>query len=583
MAKRTIPNSRGQIRQVNEGDKFGELWSTFGIDLKTSLGKIKTSKRLDGTMAEVQMDNDNVMAIATFEDKTWVFATGNRRMNIFSYRNPRTSGSWVSASGSSDYGQETDTALFNGFLLISTGTDIQSYNGSSFDNDYWTNVLSGTALSVGKPHTLEVINSGQETLFVTDDNVVRYYNTTAGHDSFTLQAEHVACSLTSSLDRVWAGTYTNSGNALVYELAVGNTIASNAFEIDGQAVLSMATIDNTPYIVTDKGHIQAFNGVGFVTVGSFPFAFKSVVIDGLFPGDIEDSNIERAIHPRGMRSQNETLFIYVNTHNELIDQLASNPLDDDDIFDNQVVDERSPSGVWEFEAPTGNLNHRYALTHGSDSEGYHQLSQSGPILVTDNQYTKLLVGGRVESDRTELFADATSGNYGYFVTPEYHTDSVTETFESVAISADQLVAGDKINLKYRTTKVKDYPITSDVTWLESTIFTTTDTRMADASEGDEVEILSGTGAGKTAHITEIIGTTTIQVTVDSDIGGALNTTSTVRVDNWILHPETYTEDDKENKVFGIGDNATMAQFKVVMDGDITINKLAVKGNSKTEQ
>src|SRR6056297_1322189 len=46
MATFKIPNNRGEIRQFNRGDLYGELWATKGIDLFSSPGKMKVSKKL---------------------------------------------------------------------------------------------------------------------------------------------------------------------------------------------------------------------------------------------------------------------------------------------------------------------------------------------------------------------------------------------------------------------------------------------------------------------------------------------------------------------------------------------------------
>ena len=142
---------------------------------------------------------------------------------------------------------------------------------------------------------------GKETLFVTDGNKARYYNTTAGHSTVTLSTSHTACCLATDGFATWVGTYTNQDTALVYEIYVGEELAGTqslrrSYPIDGRAVLSMDIIDTIPYIVTDRGNIQRFNGRGFVTVASFPFfQIRGVTLAGLEVGNINDENIARAI------------------------------------------------------------------------------------------------------------------------------------------------------------------------------------------------------------------------------------------------------------------------------------------------
>lgn len=581
-----IPNSQGQIRQVNNGDTYGELWGTFNVDLTTSPGKIKASKRLTATMSATKMDNDNVQAFALYKGSIVAFASGNRVMYLAAERNPRISGSWASASGSLDIGNESDAVVFDGKLLVSTGTNIASTTDtqpspSDFDDDWWTAVTSGTALTVNKPHIMDVSKIGQETLFVTDGNLVRYYNTTAFHSAITLSDEHTACCLATDYTGTWFGTYASDGEALIYFLQVGQDQATQAFKVDGTAVLSIEIVKGVPYILTDRGHIQTFDGRGFVTVQSFPFAFKSVVLDGLEVGNFDDSNIDRAIHPKGMRAHNDKLLININTDNQLIDTLASNPLDNDDVFTNYVVDERSPSGVWEYDVNTGVLNHRSALVYDTTTPGYHRNQTSGPILILNNQYTRFLTSGRVETDKTDIFAESpTEVPLSYFITPEIVASTVSEAWERVALKVDTLQVGESVEVKYRTRNNRLLPAYLNMTWLDGTQFTTTNDT-SNISVGDEVEIVNGYKAGEIAHITEISSGTTKTITIDTNLG-VLNEAGIVRVQNWQKIDYTYNEDTLEFDTVGITETSAWIQFKVVMRGQVTVRQFISKGNSKNE-
>lgn len=588
-----IPNSQGQIRQINSGDRYGELWGTFNIDLNTNSGKMLTSKRLDATLSASKMNNDDVEAVALWAGSIVMFSRGSRVAYIAANRNPRVSGSWASAAGASlDIGQESDAVVFDGKLLVSTGTNIASTTDTQpspadFDQDWWTAVVAGSALSVGKPHTMDVSRLGAETLFVTDGNLVRYYNTTAGHSTVTLPTQLTACCLATDSSATWVGTYSSEGLAYVYEIYVGEVsgstpVARRSYKIDGTAVLSMDIVDTVPYIVTDRGKIQQFNGRGFVTVDQFPFADKGVTLAGLSLGNINDDNLERAIHPKGMRTQNKTLFININTNNQIIADLASNPLDNDDVFENVVVDERSPSGIWEFNTETKVLNHRYSLTDGDSTKGYHRQQSSGPILITDNQYTRLLTAGRVEADKTNLFAEApTTVPTGYFITPEITARTVQEAWEKVVLKTNTLASGASIEVKYRTSKVAGYPKYAAINWLTTTSFTTTATS-TDYAVGHEVEIVDGYSAGKMAHIVDITESSATQtIHIDTAIG-LTGETSTARMQNWKKIDVTYDTASGEFKVVGVSESNPWIQFKIVLNGMIEVRHFISKGNSKVE-
>jgi hypothetical protein len=585
-----IPNSQGQIRQSNNGDAMGELWGTFNIDTTSNAGKMKVSKVLRGAAADTVMDNDEVGTFSVFNNSIWAFGAG-RRWNWEASRNPREA--LGTSSTASFAGRNSDSVVFDGKLLISTSTNIASTsNGVSFDDDWWTTVVSGTALQTANPHIMEVLQKGRETLFVTDENRVRYYNTTAGHSTVTLPTQFVACCLAPDYQAMWVGTYNNQGKAQMFEIYVGETIDStpvyrNSYDVEGTAVLSVDVIDGIPWIVTNYGHIQTFNGRAFVTVASFPFAYDGVAIDGNSVGEIDFENSRRGIHPKGMRRYNKSLLININTNNQLIDDLAANPDDNDDVFENIVVNERSPSGIWEYNTETGSLNHRYSLTNGgknytTTAKGYHRQLEAGPILVIDNQYTRLLTAGRVDSATTEIFVeDPDISPLGYFITPEITAQTVQEAWDKVVLKTDTLEAGESIEVKYRTRKRTGYPKYTEANWIGTNSFvSTSDCSMVEI--GDEVEIIDGYGAGLIAHVTDITtSSTTYTFTLDTAIG--LNSeTSNVRFQNWTKIDVTYDENDGEFKVVGITETNPWIQFKVVLNGAITVRQFISKGNSKTE-
>lgn len=577
------------VRQLNQGDTDGELWGTFNIDLTTSRGKIKPSKRLTKTLSAELMLNKDVQAFAFFGGDIHAFALGGLRMRIEGNRNLRLSGNWTSTSSDLDIGSESDAVVFGDKLLVSLGDDIAaSSNGTSFDDDWWTNVIGGNALTVGKPHIMDVSRSGAETLFVTNGSVVQYYNSSAGHSAVPLPSQQTACCLASALKATWVGTYSSEGNAYVYEVHVGeqldgSPVARAAYKIDGTAVLSIDVVDGIPYIVTDRGHIQAFNGTGFVTVASFPFAGDSVILAGLSLGNIADANVDRAIHPKGMRAVGKSLLININTTNQLIADLAANPEDDDDLFANVIVNPRSPSGVWEYNSETGVLNHRYSLTLDDTSRGFQKQITSGPILVTNNQFTRILTAGRVADSQTDIFAeDAASAPYGYFITPEIESEVTQDAYEKVLLKVRTMGAGERVVLKWRTSKKASYPQYNDIVWLNATQFTTTDESFANASEGDEVEIVEGYKAGYLAHITAIeAGSTTYTVTIDAELG-TLNETSGVRLENWTRSKQEadYGQEDGEFKEIGVGKVNPWVQYKVVLEGNIELREFRSKGNAK---
>lgn len=587
MSTYRVPNSNGQIRQSNRGDIYGELWGSFNIDLTSSPGKIKTSQQLYPSISAEKMANSDLYATCIYNGYIYNFLSGSGVQYLQAYRNPRISGSWTSTFEGLTTTATSDAIVFDGKILATTSTNIAMNSNAaspSWDVDWWTTVTSGTALESGVPHVMDVSTVGQETLFVTDGNLARYYNTTAGHSTVTLKAGHVACAIATDYKATFVGTYTNSGNALVYEIYVGEvvdgvSVARNAYKVDGSAVLSMDVIDGVVYIVTDRGHIQVFNGVSFVTVASFPFAFDSVAIDGMSVGNIAPANIDRGIHPKGMRSYGKSLYINLNTNNQLIEDLASNPIDNDDIFKNVVVNERSASGIWEFDTETRTLNHRYALKFSDTQVGAHRLKKSAPILILDNQYTRILTAGRIVDSRTDIFVENPDQMpTSYFITPEIDSPSIQHAWAAFDLKIEPLAEGESVEIKYRTEKIKGYPAYATGTFIEATRFNTTDD-LSMVQEGDEIEVIDGDKAGLMAHVVKVeASASTYSIVFDRPVAD-VSDVCILRFQNW-----KKAEIDETGHIVnvGLGKVSTYVQFKVVMKGHIEARSFINKGNAKQQ-
>lgn len=571
MSTQKIPNSEKQIIQSNVGDYSGNLWSTYNIDLDSNPGVIKVSRKLSRVIDADDIGTDIVQALQ-IHDGNYYLATNDRVLNCSVSNDPTNSANW-SATGSlgiEDLGIETDMTSFTGLLLISLGTNIMSWDGATKDNDWWTAVTSGTALTTLKTHTLEVLRTGTDTLFVTDGNIVRYYNSAAGHTAITLDTLMSAQCLTSSLDRMWVGTYTEvENNAYVYELRVGDDAALQAYEVDGRACLTMFTYKNVPHVITERGYIQAFNGAGFQTMAQFPWANESKVMEGCRPGLVQESPTSRAIHPKGARVSGKYCYIYVNT-------------DDEYVTGGKKLNDRSPSGVWVLDLETYSLTHRYALPDASTDYGYHIVNRSGPVLITNTPETRVMVGGTV-NNTSGVWMESNDTAQGYFTTVRHESDSIADNFEKFVVKHNTLNTGETINTKYKDVTEPSLPLTiTDISWLTSTKFTTTNA-LTGVEVGDEVEIISGYRSGYMCHITEIEGSTTKTITVDESIG-LLNQLSDIQINRWIkIEPQPDEDTNAERIVYGSTEGSSpVREYKVVMKGDVTVREVISKSNNNEE-
>ena len=573
-----VPNRDKQIIQSNVGDYRGNVWATYNVDLDSNPGTIKVSKRLTrvlDTAAANWEDNDIVQALQV-HDGLYYVATDDAVFGCAVTADPTDSGNWGEVGNIlvEDLGNETDMTSFTGLLLVSLGTDILSWNGAVKNNDWWTTVALGSALTAGKVHTMEVLRTGVDTLFITNGNEIRYYNSDAGATIISLDTLMTSNSLTPTLDRMWVGSYTEvENNAYIYEVQVGNDQATQAYRIDGRVCLTSFAYNNTPFVITEKGYIQAFNGAEFVTVSQFPWADQSKVMKGCRPGQVSDSPHLLAIHPKGSKVSGKYAFIYVNS--------------DDEYDAGTNLSPRGSAGVWVLDLETYSLTHRYALNGDSSDYGSSKTEYCGPLLLTNTPETRIMVGGSVDGTKG-VWMENPVINQGYFVTTRHESDSVADAFETVVVKTDTLDIGESVVTKYKDETRPNFPLEAlDVSWLNSTQFTTTNylegvVEATEAVFGDEVEIISGVGAGQMAHIVSIEGTTTKTVTLDADMGTVLNDLSDIRIESF----KTITPNEERSGEFeklGAVNGVTPArQYKVVMKGNVTLRELASKSNAKNE-
>jgi hypothetical protein len=574
-----IPNNQGLITQATRSDTNGSIVESYNLDLTSKFGKIKVAKKLQQIINSAD-DEDwgDIVAFAIYETQYYVF-TGVGVYKCSTSNDITIATNWTQENdfGTNNTSLETDAVVFDGLLLVSEDNDIGSYDGSTFNDDWWTTITrggeTGLALTSNVPHTMHVHRGGQETLFVTDGNKVLYANNTAGHSTVTLQTDLAANCISGGVNATWVGTYSESNaNALVYEIYVGEQkdsvpIARNAYPIEGRAVLSITVINNIPHIITEKGKIQAFNGAGFTTVASFPFAHTVFSLDNIRPGSISNNPLNLPVHPKGMQQYGDSVLIFINTELEGgVDSTADYP-------------EFSPTGVWEYSTLSKTLNHRYALSDSDSQFGGRVGGKSSPILVTESADSIIVTGGEQQDGTNGLYAETSSTNIGTLITTEIESGTVQDAYEAVYVKAKTLSDGESINLRYRTIK-KDNQF-ADVTLSGTNTVNTTDT-LTGVEVGDEVTTITGTLAGTIASVIAVDTSSSVTVLTLDTVVGVIGTAIKIEVTNFKIHPDTYTREDKEYKKFGVGEVNPWIQYKLQMKGDIEVRGFISKGNSKTE-
>ena len=156
-------------------------------------------------------------------------------------------------------------------------------------------------------------------------------------------------------------------------------------------------------------------------------------------------------------------------------------------------------------------------------------------------------------------------NAGYLVTPKIFSQNIEDSWDKLVMRFRRFLnSTDKIVVKYRT---EDDAFTeATITYASTTTFTVT---LAAADRalvvGDEVEVVQGIGAGRTAHITVISGAHAASqtITVDETITGATTQTAKARFQTW-KKIASYNSQSDEMQNFPVPEGSNFVQFKIWM-------------------
>ena len=561
-----------QWKQNNQSNVLGNIWSSFNLDLSSNLGRLRISPRL---LVQTTTDEDMTTAPCAFRfysSKFWTISGTKVHSNSgvleSDFSADATAG--FPTNCRFDY---SDMELFNGWLYVTTDSNsIYKYNGSA-----WANYAIG-ASSVG-PHMLTVYAG--KLYYTTLVNTIRPLTaagTFADADTigtaFTLGAASDVISnitwLRSASNRIWIGTLSERvGKSFIYEWDGVSTQATRSYRIEAQGALACVIKDDIPWVMDYKGKLLVFNGATFKEVARLP-------IENIYLKNAVDPRNTRFIHPNGMSVIDGKINLLINNENE----------------DNgATINENLPSGIWEYDENIG-LYHKHSLSYYNDFSGaitdYGQnrisvagaLSELKFVNKASNANGTLMAGELYFTDATatqaRVFIDDrndTIQKSGYFVTSWIDSQNVQDIWQSIITTYRQLLdSADKIILKYRTTEAD--PTEISITWVDTDTFTTaTD---VSGKVGYEVEIVQGTGSGKTAHISSVTGASPYTVNLDDTFTGVTTGTAKARLQAWTKLGEI-TGQTQEWSKFPIGKKSPRIQVKccIISTGKNEIHRLAL--------
>jgi len=193
--------------------------------------------------------------------------------------------------------------------------------------------------------------------------------------------------------------------------------------------------------------------------------------------------------------------------------------------------------------------------HNDDDFGQVAGINAGAICLTSDYDTnesatyrsmngsRILYGAVISNDTlsgtVNTLQTLTEGeNRGNFVTQKIQASQIKDVWKKIYSKLNNLFEGnDKAIVKYRVVDkrkfpVYTFPLEKCITWIDTTSFTTK-SDLTDVVVGDEVEIISGSGAGYTAHIASIQrGATEWIVMLDEAVTVTASDKSYVFIQNW---------------------------------------------------
>lgn len=562
-------------RQDNNSDLYGDIWSSFNLNLSSELGKLKATRMLnvarsvDDGSANYVSGLGLAVAFRYYNDKYYAATNGT----ISTTGDSRTSAWGLDTSTDKPTtisNRYSDMEIFNNRLYVSlSGTSL-----ARLDTSTWLN--GGVAITGASSNVPHMLCSYANRLYVTADyakinsmNTSESFGATIGTSSNTLDLGNpVVNSITfmrATSSRIWIGTVNRTGGkAHIYAWDGNQTSVNESYRLESSGAMAGLVKDDVLYVMDNDGKLLAFNGGTFVEIDRLPLKEGEYLKSALFSSSSSTYN-ERWIHPNGMTLKDSGILILIN--NEYRGASAT-------------WEENVPSGIWEWTKETG-LYHKYSFSLGNDGStslrdyGQNHISLAGAVSYiksfnnTSTDNGSLLASAQLYYDSTNTenviaiddLADEVQ-KYGYFITPKIFSNSFDEIWQKIYLRIKPLTtSGDELIIKYRTSE--SAPLDIDITTWSGSNSVKTSTTITGYGAGDEIEFTQGEGSGSCFNI---LSTTTsgglTEITLDGSFTG-IDSSGKARLQHWKQIGEAFTSTSKDimEKPLDIK-NSAWVQFKV---------------------
>lgn len=567
-----IPNDV-KFNQANEGDFFGSLWATRNIDFDKKRGVLALSKRAYPLIQDPSSASTlgMVMSIVYLFDKWW-FCGHN---DIYYSNNDLTSLTEDSASGHPGIGLGGDAVAWQGSLYATTNNAIKKRTSTTWSDPSMTSITFTSGLS----HPLCV--NWDNSLLIGDANIVYRKATDDSNTTVvTLPSEYEIKWIRVGNHNAYIGTKnTTNGDAAVFLWDGAASNYNQYYPVKGSWCFSGVWKDGSLYVVTNIGKLQVLDANGFRDVTQFPNYIED------FKYIWANSNFAGMITQRGMQVINGKITINIDSYHWKLDSSSGS----DYIFP------QMPAGVWIYDEEIG-LYHKMSPSNSTTTNDNGQVKVVGYAGAISELYTgatapigyqtdlgvDIVTGaGLFRGNNTDYYYTIQSlvegNNRGYFITSRFNSSQVKDDFQKIFVKFNSINStSDQIIIKYRTTYKEPLYLSKTIstssitwTWSNSNTFTTT-SDLSTVEVGDEVEVMTGGGAGTMAHVLTISsngGTWT--VVLDEDVTGSVaNEVGGAIIQNFKKLPApaiTYPETDFRE--FPVNIASKWIQFKVELRGN----------------
>lgn len=573
--------------QGNRGDRLGDLYNSYNLDLTGELGSLRISPRLLLNVSSTDDANLGIPCAAkNFVANGFIYwaICGAYIYNSIAGLNTTFVKDTTSGTPTTCDPNLSDMKLLPdlGYLLVSGASTTVKF----LKKDGTWNSCSSTLVDNAGLKAMSYFR-GLNKVYIVDESSRSISSiSNASTPAITAAAASTQYTLYHLVDGtvnriswirstnfgVWIGTINFSGEPAKIYFWDGNTganglyVPNNVYTIQASGSLSCVIENDVPVVLDTKGRLLKLNGGTFEELDRLPFEDRTPTTTY-----VAYNATQQLIHYNGMEIIDGKINLLIRGY----------------LYENGNPNkENLASGIWEYTTKTG-LYHKNSIgrTKAADTivdYGQQKILAVGCLESLDTPISVTYNGTYLAGIRYFINATSDGSTYydglfyndkadtlqkaGSFTTIKLYSPNITDIWQKIyAIFGRRFLnATDKIVIKARN--IENESTEATITYVNTTSFTVAASNFTIAPVvGDEVEILQGVGAGRCTHITAVSGTTTLTITVDETITGVTTQTAIARFQTWKKLGSYNAQTDDFSKLPIQSDQlgaSTWIQFKV---------------------